>query len=231
MEGRASKRKNINHIIDVLMVMFLPMLMAYSLIGETFHEIVGTVMLLLFLLHQILHLKWWKAVFKGRYTAYRICITTINIVLLVMMFMQPLSGIAVSKHIYTFLPLTGLAAQARSIHMALAYWCYVLMSFHLGLHLDLMVTAANRKLKSAATVKWIIRSIVWAVSAYGIYAFIHRGFPGYMFLQTLFAYFDYAEPMAAFFADYLAIMVLFAAGGYYTGRLLKKGCFKEANSK
>ena len=52
-----------------------------------------------------------------------------------------------------------------------------------------------------------------------------------MFLQTLFAYFDYAEPMAAFFADYLAIMVLFAAGGYYTGRLLKKGCFKEANSK
>ncbi|MBO6271051.1 MAG: hypothetical protein J6N19_18130, partial [Clostridium sp.] len=56
----------------------------------------------------------------------------------------------------------------------------------------------------------------------GIYAFVNRGFPGYMFLKTLFAYFDYDEPRIVFFADYLAIMILFAVVGYYAGKLLKK---------
>jgi hypothetical protein len=204
------------------MVLLLPMLLAYSLIGEKFHEIVGTTMFLLFLAHLFLHRKWWRSVFKGRYTPYRACLTAVNIILLVLMFLQPLSGMTVSKHLYTFLPLAGLASQAREIHMTLAYWCYVMMSFHLGMHMDLMVSIANRKLQTGTAVRRIISPAVWAISAYGIYAFIQRGFPDYMFQRTLFAYFDYDEPKIAFFADYLAIMILFAAVGYYAGRLLKK---------
>lgn len=222
MEGRSSHRKSINYLVDVLMVLFLPMLAAYSLIGERFHEIVGTTMFLLFLTHLFLHRKWLGSVFKGRYTPYRACLTGVNMILLVLMFLQPLSGITVSKHLYTFLPLTGLASQAREIHMTLAYWCYVMMSFHLGLHMDQMVSIADRKLKTGTAVKRIVSLALWAASAYGIYAFIHRGFPDYMFQRTLFAFFDYDEPMLAFFTDYLAIMILFAAIGYYTGRLLKK---------
>ena len=55
-----------------------------------------------------------------------------------------------------------------------------------------------------------------------IYAFIRRGFPGYMFMQTMFAFFDYGEPKLYFFADYLAIMVLFAICGHYAALLLKR---------
>ena len=70
------------------------------------------------------------------YTPYRVFITVLNIALLVLMFMQPFSGIALSKHLYTGLSLTGLAASVREIHMLLAYWSYVLMSLHLGVHMD-----------------------------------------------------------------------------------------------
>ena len=51
------------------------------------------------------------------------------------------------------------------------------------------------------------------VSAYGVFAFIKRGFLGYMSGRTAFAFFDLSEPKAAFFGDYLAIMVLFMTVG------------------
>ena len=38
-------------ILDAAMLLLLPLLMAYSLIGEAFHEVAGTLMLALFLLH------------------------------------------------------------------------------------------------------------------------------------------------------------------------------------
>ena len=219
---RKPDTKRLNHAIDALMVAFLPMLMAYSLIGETFHEIAGTIMFVLFLLHQWFHRKWWKALTKGRYTPYRIFITILNIALLVLMFMQPLSGIALSKHLYTGLSLTGLAAAAREIHMLLAYWSYVLMSLHLGVHMDAMVKAISRKRKAYDTKPGFLKVASAAISAYGIYAFIRRGFPGYMLMQTMFAFFDYGEPRLYFFIDYLAIMVLFATCGYLAALLLKR---------
>ena len=42
-----------------------------------------------------------------------------------------------------------------------------------------------------------------------------------MTLRSQFVFFDYAEPRIFFFADYLAVMVLFATVGFAIGRLLK----------
>ena len=54
---------------------------------------------------------------------------------------------------------------------------------------------------------------IGALSVYGIVAFVKRGFPGYMFGKTMFAFFDYAEPRVYFFIDYIAIMILFMMTG------------------
>ena len=213
--------KNINRVIDLLMTLLLPLLMAYSLIGETFHEVIGTAMLVLFVLHLILHRKWWKAIPKGRYNAYRAFITVLNLFLLLLMLAQPLSGIAMSHHLYTFLPFTGIAATARDIHLVLGYWSYVLMSLHLGLHMDMVIRRIAKGKEPRKAVQWLCRIFVFLISVYGIYAFIKRGLPGYMFMQTMFAFFDFGEPLMFFVADYLAVMVLFAAAGYTIGKLLK----------
>lgn len=211
-----------NRIIDFSMVLLLPLLMAYSLIGEVFHEIAGTVMLILFIIHLILHRKWWKAVPKGKYTAYRTVTTVLNIVLLVLMIMQPLSGIAMSHHLYTFLPFTGIAWAARDIHLFLGYWSYVLMDIHLGFHIALILRGLRKGEEGKPVFAGkVFTALMFAASPYGIYAFIKRGFPGYMLRQTMFAYFDFGEPLLFFILDYLAIMALFAAAGYSAGKLLK----------
>ena len=117
------------------MVVLLPMIMAYSLIGEKFHEIAGTAMLVLFIVHHVLNRKWFGAITKGKYSPERWFRTGVDVLLLTFMVLQPLSGILMSKHLYTFLPALPVSALARTVHMLLAYWGYVLLSVHAGTHL------------------------------------------------------------------------------------------------
>ena len=63
----------------------------------------------------------------------------------------------------------------------------------------------------------------------GVCAFIRRDIPLYLFLRSQFVFFDYTEPLIFFFADYLAVMVLFAAVGLYISRILKRNRQKKAN--
>lgn len=185
--------------------------MAYSLIGETLHEVFGTAIFILFLVHHMLNRKWYGALLRGRYSAGRIFRTVLDTLLLIFMILQPVSGIVLSKHLYTFLPSLPISAQARSIHMLLAYWGYVLLCVHAGTHLTAPLGKLYRNQRTAAV---IVLAILGAISVYGCFAFLKRGFPGYMFAKTTFAFFDYSEPILYFFLDYLAVMVLFMTVGW-----------------
>ena len=60
------------------------------------------------------------------------------------------------------------------------------------------------------------------LAGYGAAAFVRRGLPDYLFLRTHFAFFDYEEPLALFFADYAAILALFVLAGYWLGRAAQR---------
>lgn len=203
--------KNNRMFIDAAMVLLLPMLMAYSLIGERFHEIAGTLMLCLFVAHHWLNRAWFKGLLRGRYTPRREFQTVVDLLLLVFMIAQPVTGILMSKHLYSFLPTANLSATVRAIHLPLANWGFVLMCIHAGTHLEKPL----RKLPKAG------KALLGLISAYGCYAFVKRQLPSYMFLKTRFVFFDYSEPRLYFFADYLAVMLLFAMIGYGIMNLLK----------
>lgn len=105
----ADKRNEERHmkktrmIVNVGMTIVLLGLMSYSLIGETTHEILGTIMTVLFIVHHILNRKWFGALNKGRYSAFRICQTILVFLMLVSLVMSAVSGIIISKHLYVFL--------------------------------------------------------------------------------------------------------------------------------
>jgi len=93
-------------IIDTLMTVLMPMLMAYSLIGENNHEIIGIFIFVIFIVHHALNCKWWTGIFKGKYNAVRLLNTIVNLSLVVFMIMQPVSGVLLSKHILKALSTT-----------------------------------------------------------------------------------------------------------------------------
>ena len=198
-------------VIDILMTVLMPLLMAYSLIGETFHEIAGIIAFVLFIIHHFRNRGWYKAVNKGKYDSVRIFRTVINTLLLIFMILQPVTGIIMSKQILVSLTIPGFTATARSIHLVLAYWGFVLLSLHAGTHME----APLKKLRSSKPdVEKGLRSAAAVVSLYGIYAFMKRGFLDYMFLRQSFAFIDTNEPLILFVMDYISIMILFGTAGY-----------------
>ena len=69
-------------IVDAGMLLALLCLMAYQVTGEALHEWIGIGMTLLLIVHHILNRKWYGAMRKGKYGAYRIVSTAVNTLLL-----------------------------------------------------------------------------------------------------------------------------------------------------
>ena len=198
-------------LIDIAMTIILPMLMAYSLVGEMIHEIIGTMMLVLFVIHHVMNRKWYPALFKGRYDGLRIFRTCLDAALLAIMLIQPISGILMSKYLYTFIVVPGIAATVREMHLVIAYWGFVLMSVHAGMHLTILVSkvkAWNKGISKALFAVWIL------ISIYGVYAFIKRAMPEYMFRRQLFAFIDISESKLVFFAEHASVMLVFMLFGF-----------------
>lgn len=211
-----TKKAILKIVVDVLMTAALLFLMTYNILGDAFHEWLGAGMLVLFLLHHILNLKWSRAIFRGKYTAYRILQTVIVLAVLLTMLGSLVSGIILSRHVFTFLGIDGGRSFARTLHLVCAYWNLVLLSFHLGLHWNSMMAMAKRVSgKSSAIRTWVLRTFAFIVAGYGVLAFLNRDIGSYMTLQTQFVFFDYEEPLLLLLADYLAIMGLFVFVGHY----------------
>ncbi len=227
-----SRKNTIKIGIDVVLTALLPLLMAYTLVGEAAHEWLGLAMLLLFIAHHVLNIRWIAGLFKWRYSAWRILNTGINLLLAVDFIFLAVSSVMLSYHVFAFLPISGGMEFARKAHMLASYWGFVLMSVHAGLHLRMAVGMLKKALpvkRSGSALKWVSRIAVWLVSSYGIWAFIKREIGVYLLYRSHFVFFDFSETVWSFLADYIAVMILFAAAGYYLGKLLQHA--KRRNSK
>ena len=217
-----SRKRKLQIVIDLGMTILLPLLMAYSLIGETAHEWIGASMLILFIAHHILNFRWFRSLLKGRYNPVRILNTAVNLLLLIDILFQGISGIVMSRQVFSFLNIQQGASTARVIHLLGAYWGFVLMSVHIGLHWNAMLGHLRKSMKGSKWLRITARTLCAGISAYGVYAFITRHLGDYMLLKTQFVFFNFDEPIVLFLLDYAAIMVLFATIGYYLSKLLAK---------
>lgn len=215
--------KKLRIAVDSGMVLLLPLLMAYSLVGETAHEYLGIGMFLFFIVHHILNIAWWKHLLRGKYTPLRILGTVIDLALVVIMLALPISGMIISRHVFRSLHLSG-AATARTVHLLASYWGLVLMSFHAGMHGN-RIMGVFRKITTQQNSKirtWSLRMIIVLLAICGIYAFIKNKIGSYLFLRTQFVFVDFSQPIILALIDYLLIICLFMIVGYcFTVRLKK----------
>ena len=208
--------------VDAAMTLAMLLLMAYSLVGEAAHEWIGMGMLALFIAHHVLNRKWIGALSKGRYSPFRILQTTLAALIFLSMIGSMVSGIMLSRYVFSFLPKHGGYELASKIHMLCAYWGFVLMSLHLGLHWNMLLAMAKKNLKPGKARAWLLRLVGHLFAAYGVYAFVRRDVGIYLLLKSHFVFFDFTEPVALFLLDYLAVMGLFVLVGNGLGSGLKR---------
>lgn len=207
--------KKLRMTVDCLMVLLLPLLMAYSLIGELYHEIIGITMGVLFVTHLALNRKWFSSLFRGRYDARRIVTTLVDFLLIICVLTSMVSGIILSKHLFRFLGIKGLSYIMRSLHLLAAYWGLVLMSFHAGTHGSMLLSKIGKK-----PVRYTVSAILLLAAGYGVYAFIKRSIADFLFGKVMFVFFDTTEPFILRYLDYIAIIILFMTIGFFVTKLL-----------
>ncbi len=204
--------------IDFLMTVLLLLLMAYQITGQELHEWLGVGMLVLFLSHNILNIKWYGNLFRGKYTLLRVVQVIINTSVLASILCLGFSGIVMSRHVFAVLPIRGPMATARTMHLTVSYWGFVLMSIHLGFHWSMILGMFGRLWcgkKTPAAFVWLVRFIAIFIAGYGAYSFHKENIASYMFLRQEFVFFDFEQSAVSVFAEYIAMMGLWVFVGFY----------------
>lgn len=212
-------------VVDVFMTVALLFLMGYQFWGEAPHEWVGVGMFILFILHHVLNASWHINLFKGKFSALRILTLCTDFLLLISMLAQIYSGIVMSRYVFSSLSSGDGMALARRLHILGAYWGFLLMSLHLGLHWNMILGIVRKaaRMKRHSKVRSIISFVIALVIAgYGVRALIGRDFVTYLFLRSEFVFLDYSEPKILFYMDYLALMGLCIFVAHYSVKLIQK---------
>ena len=224
-----NKKMLIKITVDICMTICLLLLMPYSMISETAHEWIGMIMFFLFVVHHILNRRWLTAITNGKYRLFRIIQTVIAFVMFVLMIGSMVSGILLSNHIFKDIYIVGTSMRARQVHMFCAYWGFMLMSMHIGLHWRMIMGIMKSRMKKPCPtiLGRCLRILAAGIALYGAYRFIHNRIPSYLFLQTHFVMYDFDATLLRVLRDELAIMGLFLYLAYHTGGILQKTKKKE----
>ena len=186
---RKGRQNHLRTVIDACLLVLLLCQMAYQVTGEALHEWTGICMTLTVIVHQILNRRWYAAVFRGKYNAYRVLTTAVNVLLLAAMFGTAFCGMAMSEYAVPFLYWTKGVFLVRPTHLALSHWSFLLMGLHLGLHLPVM--AGKRKPgERSKTVLSVLGALLGGI---GFWLFLRNGMPNYLFFKVPFAFLDYEK--------------------------------------
>ena len=221
---KGNKSVPVKRIVDIGLTVLLLCVMAYQVTGEVLHEWIGIGMTVLVIVHQIMNRKWYGALFKGKYNAYRIVTTVADVLLLVSFALTAVSGMSMSGHAVPFL--NGIIKPSLSgrLHLSMSHWSFVLMGFHLGLHIPAMVAAA----KPAATTKRVLFAVFGCVACVGLFLFATSKIPAYLFFRVPFAFLDYNTPAPLVFLENLAMLMTWAFVGTVTALLCSKPAGRKA---
>lgn len=170
-------------IVDVIMYGILLYLMSYHAgLGLLLHGIFGCVFFGLFLLHHVLNWRWYRGLFKGKYTARRIVFAVVDVLILVDFVILAISSVQMSGDVFVFSPFIT-TQSARNLHVIGKSWGFVISAIHLGLHTAPLLKKLHRKIKETFFA-YAYNLIFVLVLAAGVFCFIKSKIWGDMFLRS-----------------------------------------------
>ena len=223
---RAKRMNAARKITDAVMTVFLLCLMAYQVMGETLHEWGGVAMIVVLIVHHILNRRWYAALFRGKYNAWRIVTVIVNTLLLGSIALTAVCGMSMSAHAVPFLYGMLPVAFARRFHLAMSFWSFILIGIHLGLHIPAMTAG----LKWPAPVKTALAVVSAVIAVAGGWLFVSNGIPDYILFRTPFAFFDEDKTAMRVFSENAAMLVTFAFMGAACARVIRQAARRRGNA-
>ena len=183
-------KKILKIITDILMFADFIFLMSHEVVRNlSAHGIFGAALFALFILHHILNGGFYRSALRGKYNSVRILFSATAWLLFVLMILMAFSSVMMSGAIFTFSSI-NMTSWSRPLHTFSCSWGFLVMGFHLGLHLH----SKLKKLETAANAKsadgrnsalCIVLQILWIlIFALGIFCIVHSKLYVYLFWQN-----------------------------------------------
>ena len=211
------KAKHITmRIIDLIMTGNLLFLIALQVTQQLAHEWIGIAMTGLFIVHHIFNYKYYKTIFKGKYSFLRIFQLVICVLLLAAFITTAFSGMTMSRYATPFMNGLLKASDARKLHLAISYWSFVLMGVHIGMHFGIITSKLPKGI-----FRIISAVIISGVSVWGFMLFLDENIFEYMLMQMHFAFLDYDKAPWLVIVENLVMLISWAFMTYLLSLFVK----------
>jgi hypothetical protein len=204
-------------LLDFLAVALIIACLAYWWLDNLSHELFGTALFALVIVHNVFNRRWYGGVTKRRMDATRIVNLVTIFCLATGMTVMLVTSLLVSRDLFPFTALSG-AFAVREIHMFAGYWVLLIIAIHLGTRWEVVMNAfrtAFAKQTPNAVRTWSARILALVVAAWGVKSFSEMALGSKLMLTYSLDMWDFNESTLGFFINYLSIVGLFAAVTHY----------------
>jgi hypothetical protein len=213
----------IRMVIDVTMTILMLVTMAYQITGNTIHELVGVILFLLFIAHNIFNRRWYKTIFKGKHNVQRKLSIAVNLLFLLSMAVVMISSVPISRDIFSFIPINN-DIIILQIHVMTSYWGFIFMAVHIGMSWGIIINAVRNMtgITSTSHIRTIaLRIIAVLIVVYGVQTYFERDMLSRLTIYNPFGW-SFDESSMGFLIDHLAIMGIYISGTHYGLKFIRK---------
>lgn len=211
-------------LLDFLAVALIIACLAYWWLDNLSHELFGTALFALVIVHNVFNRRWYGGVTRRRMDATRIVNLVTIFCLAIGMTVMLVTSLLVSRDLFPFTALSG-AFAVREIHMFAGNWVLLIIAIHLGTRWDVMMNAFRTTFgiqQPNVVHAWIARFIALIVVAWGVKSFFEMAFGSKLMLTYSLDMWDFKESTLGFFINYISIVGLCAAVTHYSLGIVRR---------
>jgi hypothetical protein len=204
-------------VLDAAVAGLLLAALAYYWLSNTAHEVIGTVIFVLVIAHNVFNRRWYGAIAKPRREARSRMDLVLTLAFLIAMALLLVTSLMISRSVFSFLPFKG-GFSARQVHTFSAYWTVALMAIHLGIRWERVMNAVRSAMNATAKGKastLALRLLAAAIAAYGVYSSVQMGVGAKLTLQMSLDGWDFESSAPGFFLNWMSIVGLYVFLAHY----------------
>ncbi|SOC91755.1 protein of unknown function [Rhizobium sp. AN5] len=204
-------------LLDFLAVALVIACLAYWWLDNLSHELFGTALFVLVIVHNVFNRRWYGSVTKRKVDATRIVNLVTIFCLAIGMTVMLVTSLLVSRDLFPFTALSG-AFAVREIHMFAGYWVLLIIAIHLGTRWTVVMNTiqSTLRLASPSTLRtMVLRAMALAIAIWGVKSSFEMAFGTKLMLTYSLDMWDFSENTVGFFIGYASIVGLYVAITHY----------------
>lgn len=200
-------------LLDFVAVALVIACLAYWWLDNLSHELFGTALFVLVIVHNVFNRRWYGGVTKRRMDASRIFNLVTIFCLAIGMMVMLVTSLLVSRDLFPFTALSG-AFAVREIHMFAGYWVLLIIAIHLGTRWTVVMNTIQSTVRLASpspSRTIVVKATALAIAIWGVNSSFEMAFFTKLMLTYSLDMWDFSENTLGFFTGYASIVGLYAA--------------------